>query len=189
MKPVDQAAFQMAEYARDAWDVVVPPDTIAADVLKSAFWSHVLTRLRPGALLDVRTTDGLLDMQVRVHAVVNGIAFIHPRFIFEDKERRAPILAAAQERRAEAEAEGYKGVGEIPGDKLAREIAAQVPEGYKVGWNPGKRMFYVQLKALGANGSKLREDFQTRDSALQWAVAHAVASGAIEQSTEPETAA
>jgi hypothetical protein len=151
---------QSADYSRDYWHCEVPNDTLLEDVLKSSFWVHVLSRLKPHALVDVMTFDGLLDIQLRVAKVSNGIVVMRPRMVFEDKAARAPVLAAAAAATADAR----------PVAEQMEEIRASVPDGYKVGWNPGKKNYYVQLKG---SGLKVAENITTRDEALAFAVKHA----------------
>jgi hypothetical protein len=155
---------QGAEYARDYWHCEVPNDTLLTDILKSSFWVHVMSRLKPHALIDVMTFDGLLDVQLRVSKIANGIAVMRPRMVFEDTEARAPILAAMAAAKTN-----------LTGLDAAAEIRDKVPEGYKVGWNPGKKNYYVQIKGSGA---KVAENIATRDEALAFAIKHAAVANA-----------
>lgn len=151
---------QGADYARDYWHCEVPNDTKLEDVLKSSFWVHVMSRLKPHALVDVMTFDGLLDVQLRVAKIANGIVVMRPRMLFEDKESRAPILAAAASAVTDKR----------PAQEIIEEMRSKVPDGYKVGWNPGKKNFYVQIKASGV---KVLENAATKDEALAFAIKHA----------------
>jgi hypothetical protein len=156
---------QSADYARDYWHCEVPNDTLLEDVLKSSFWVHVLSRLKPHALVDVMTFDGLLDIQLRVSKIANGIVVMRPRMVFEDKASRAPILAAAASALTDTR----------PIAEQMEEIRDQVPAGYKVGWNPGKKNYYVQIKA---GGLKVAENIATRAEALAFAIKHAAVADA-----------
>lgn len=145
--------FVSADYKRQSWHVVVPNDTPLSDILKPAFWVNAAANVKPHALIDVMTPDGTLDVQLRVVKIVAGVVTVRPRFIWEDKVARKHLA----EDRAQKEAE------------LGDEPEQQIPAGYKVGWNPGKKLHYVQLKATGA---KLKEDFTTRPEAIAFAVSH-----------------
>lgn len=167
MTALDPKNFnQGADYARDYWHCEVPNDTRLEDILKSTFWVHVLSRLKPHALVDVMTFDGLLDVQLRVAKIANGIVIMRPRMVFEDKASRAPILAAAAAANPDARTP----------QELMEEVRASVPDGYKVGWNPGKKNYYVQVKG---SGLKVAENIATRDEALAFAVKHASVANAV----------
>lgn len=155
MNPVAPNEFFVgADYKRQSWHVVVPNDTLLTDILKPAFWVNVAPSCKPHALIDVMTPDGTLDMQLRVVKIVAGVMTVRPRFIWEDKEARAHLYAKQ---------------GGAPTAEDPAVSEAPVPDGYKVGWNPGKKLHYVQLKATGV---KLKEDFATRPEAIGYAIAH-----------------
>ncbi len=157
MNPVAPNEFYVgAEYKRQSWHVVVPNDTLLTDILKPAFWVNAAAQVKPHALIDVMTPDGTLDLQLRVVKVVAGVVTVRPRFIWEDKQARAHLYAAAS---GAVSADNHDPIQEQP-----------VPDGYKVGWNPGKKLHYVQLKATGV---KVKEDFATRPEAIGFAIAHA----------------
>lgn len=153
-RPVAPAAFyHSADYMRKMFHIVVPNDTPIADILKPSFWVNGAGVLNTNTLIDIVSQDGLLDMQVRVMRVTaDGLVIVRPRMIWEDESRKAEIarVAAAEEANADPN--------------------RTAPEGYKVGYNPGKKLFYVQLKATG---KKLREDFQSKALALDFADQHA----------------
>lgn len=156
MTPVAPNEFFVgAEYKRQSWHVVVPNDTLLTDILKPAFWVNVAPSCKPHALIDVMTPDGTLDVQLRVVKIVAGVMVVRPRFIWEDKEARAHL---------------YSKQGAASVDDAGVVSEQPVPAGYKVGWNPGKKLHYVQLKATGV---KLKEDFATRPEAIGYAIAHA----------------
>jgi hypothetical protein len=50
------------------------------------------------------------------------------------------------------------------------------PDGYKIGWNPGSKTFYVQLKETG---KKIKENFQSRIEALAFAKDHKLRSESV----------
>ena len=157
MKPAPVAAFyRSADHARRNFHISVPNDTLVADVLKPHFWINAAPQVAKDTLIDVVSEDGLLDMTVRVDRVVDGMVFVHPRIIYEDKERRAPILAA---------------LATEPGKDTASPVAQpDPPEGYKIGWNPGSKTYYVQLKLTG---KKVKEGIQSRPEAIAYSVKHA----------------
>lgn len=152
MTPVSPIEFQAATQRRQSWHVVVPNDTPLEDLLKPAFWVNCAGRCTPHAIIDVMTNDGTLDVQLRVVKISNGIMTVRPRFIWEDKEARAHLAARAEVIAA------------------ADDPERKAPDGYKVGFNPGKKLFYVQLKATGM---KVKEDFTTRIEAIIFAEQHA----------------
>lgn len=154
-----------AKQARQEWHCLVPDDTLIEDVLKPVYWVHVMGRLKPGALVDILSRDGSLDMQVRVLAIQNGNVMVRPRIIVQAEGRAERVMAM----RAETQSQGG-----LDGFELQAEIRAITPDGYKVGYNPGKKNWYVQLKA---DGSKLYSDIMSREKALELAIAHAKAAG------------
>jgi hypothetical protein len=155
MKPLNAAAlYTSADHQRSYFHVEVPNDTLVEDVLKPAFYVNVSGQCRKGTLIDLVSQDGLLDVQVRVDKVFEGIVKVHPRMIYEDKAARKAVLDAFA---ADA-------------NPASTEVQEPAPDGYKVGYNPGRKLFYVQLKA---NGKKVREDFQTRAQAIAHAKEHA----------------
>lgn len=164
--PVDSMAYS-ADYTRDYWHCYVDPGTTLADVKKSVFWSHVLGKLKPGALIDLMTRDGLFDVQVRVVAVNNGLVKVNILRHFEDEKARKPILKALAQRTEVEQAHGH-------GVDQARELSEFVPDGYKVGYHPVTKTFYAQLLV---NGLKIIENQQTRELALRAARLHARAAG------------
>lgn len=158
-----------ATHQRDVWHCWVPVDTRSEDVTKSAFWVHVMPRLKPGALIDLVTRDGLLDMTVRIISVNNGIVQVNVLRKFENEKARKPILDAVDKSR-KAVASG------VTGAQLQEEIRGRVPPGYKVGYHPTKQNWYVQL-TTGNTSKKLIEDVVTRELALEWCINHAKAAG------------
>lgn len=152
--------------ARNAWHCWVPNTTRSEDVAKSAYWVHHMHRLHAGDIFDLVTRDGLLDMTVRIVNVANGLAKVNILRAFEDAEARAPMFAALD---AQTDADDAR-----PGGALAAEIAPKVPQGYKVGFHPTEKNYYVMHKVTG---SKLRVGFATREQALEYARQHAKASG------------
>lgn len=166
--PPDAMNFN-ATHQRDVWHCWVPIDTRSEDVTKSAFWAHVMPRLKPGALIDLVTRDGLLDMTVRIVGVNNGLVQVNILRKLENVEARAPIFAAIAASRA-------KTPTGVTGQQLQEEIRTKVPEGYKVGYHPTKQTWYVTLKT-GNNAKKLIEDILTREQAFDWCVSHARAAG------------
>ena len=166
---LDPTSFNLtARQSRQEWHCVVDPETLVEDVMKPKFWVHVISKLKPMALVDLVSPDGTLDMQVRVISISNGLVTVQPRIIVEDKVRRAGLY----ERRANKTAAGDQ--AHTPGILQAQEIADQVPEGYKVGWNPGKKRWFVLQKDTGA---RLAEDILLREDAFKYAIAHAKAAG------------
>lgn len=158
--------LQQLGQARNAWHCWVPNDTRAEDVPKSAYWVHHMGRLKAGDLFDLVTRDGLLDMQVRIVGVANGLVKVNVLRKFEDVEARAPMMAALA---AQSDADNA-----TSGLQLAQEIAPKVPQGYKVGFHPTEKNYYVQHKVSGA---KLRVGIATREQALAFAREHAKAAG------------
>jgi len=155
-----------ASQARQEWHALLDPDTLPTDVLKPVFWVHVMSRLKPMAVVDLVTPDGTLDMQVRVISIANGIVNVRPRFIREDKEARAEVYARREDPSTRPDP--------LNGFAEQTEVREYTPDGYKVGWNPGSKTWYVQLKATGL---KLAENIPEKGKALAYAVAHAKASG------------
>jgi hypothetical protein len=163
---LDPSNFNLsAKQARQEWHCLVPDDTLVEDVLKPVYWVHVMSKLKPGALVDLLTRDGTLDMQVRVLAIQNGNVIVRPRIIVQAEGRDKRVKAMQLEQAQQLGRDGFE---------LQAEIRAVTPDGYKVGFNPGKKNWYVQLKA---DGSKLYADIMSRDKALELAIAHAKAAG------------
>lgn len=166
---LDPVNFNLsAKQARQEWHCSIPNDTLVEDVLKPVYWVHVMGKIKPGALVDLLTLDGTLDMQVRVLAVQNGNVMVRPRIIVQAEGRDARV----KELRAQQQANGQDRDGFV----LQNEIREQTPEGYKVGYNPGRKNWYVQLKA---DGSKLYSDIMSREEGLRLAIAHARAAGVL----------
>lgn len=162
MKPAPANAFYTtADHQRRYFHFTAPNDVLVEDLLKPAYWVNVAGQVNPGTLIDVVTQDGLLDVQLRVMRVVDGMVVVHPRLIYEEKHLREVLLQKLA--RDAAAADGS-------------EVALEVPEGYKIGWNPGKKLFFVQLNATG---KKLKEDFQSKVEAIDFANKHKAALNSV----------
>lgn len=138
VKTIPPRAFQMgADYARKSWHIVVPNDWSLEEILRPEAWVHVAGIIGLHAVVDVVTEDGNLDMQLRVTRIKDGLVYMRPRFGYENKEARAALIASvkSEENRTPEE--------------LVQEARKTAPEGYKCGWNPGKKWFYVQHKLTG----------------------------------------
>jgi hypothetical protein len=164
--PSDALAYG-ADYTRDYWHAWVEPHTQIDDVRKSSFWVHHLPKLKAGALVDLMTRDGFFDISVRIINVQNGLVRANVIRHYEDVEAREPIIEAWFAKLAD-------GKDGVPGFERARDVAAMVPDGYKVGWNPGKGTFYLQYRA---NGMLLLEGLTDEMAGVRAARAHARAAG------------
>lgn len=92
MKPLAIKHCDPAHYARVHLVVDLPPEYSAEDVLTSEFWAYQIPRLKTGALIDVFSEDGSVDMLLRVTDV--GKTYVKVRPIFQhtpdEKPARAP---------------------------------------------------------------------------------------------------
>lgn len=155
-KVLPATKLQMAEHARNSWFVVVPNDTTKDDVLTPAYWQNQVRELmaRPFARIEVVREDGTMDLDLRCIDAKPGYAKMRVLREFVDDRN---LIAA--KKAAEA----------VAGD--AEALAAEVPEGYKLGHLPtgANRGHWVKLTATGET---IRGGFPDRASALAFANAH-----------------
>lgn len=145
-------------FARQAWLAIVPNDTTVEEVLKPGYWVHYAPTLKPYAVIEVISEDCLLDMDVRVTRIAEGLVYVRPIRIVEDTEGRAAIISA---KTAEA-------TDDTP--------LPPIPDGYKVGFAPGNQLYYVKLNATGAT---VKPGIKTRREAVEYAIEHAKKAGVL----------
>lgn len=80
MKPLAIKHCDPAHYSRIHLAVDLPPEYTAEDVLNPNFWLYQTSRLKVGALIDVYSQDGKIDMLLRVTAVEKTYAKVRPIF-------------------------------------------------------------------------------------------------------------
>lgn len=173
---LDPTQFNLtASQARQYWHCVVDADTLIEDVLKPVFWVHVMSRLKVGALVDLVSPDFTLDVTVRVTMIREGLVFVRPIRVYEDKKAREAVYA----RRAALASEGVA----VDVMEQQRELSNKSPDGYKVGVNPTNKLWYVTIKATGL---QLYKDIPDRAEALKRAWAHANAAGVTSEKAPQE---
>lgn len=79
-----------ADYLRTYHQIKVTPDITIEDILRPSFWAHHTNVLRPDDLIDILSTDGGLDVQVRVVGKGIGMVMVRPlRVWVRDQEQAA----------------------------------------------------------------------------------------------------
>jgi hypothetical protein len=78
-----------ADYLRTYHQVKVGPEITLEDILKPAFWAHHTNVLRPDDLIDILSTDGGLDMQVRVIGKGIGMVMVRPLRVWVREQEEA----------------------------------------------------------------------------------------------------
>lgn len=161
MKTLPAGSLKGTQFARQAWFAVVPNDTTVDDILKPGFYAHFASDppvIKQHAVIELVTQDGLLDVELRVVKVERGLVFVRALRITE-AEGRAQVLKELAEPTAPVE-----------GDALP-----EVPAEYKVGFAPGNKLYYVQLKATG----QMLINGLTKRKAHEFAIEHAKKAGAL----------
>lgn len=144
-----------ASFSRAYRHIDVGNDVTLDDLLTPGFWAHHANTLQSKDLLDVLSEDMQLDVQLRV--IEPGVGFVTMRQCVVRHNRSAVADVAAVE------------------DEDTSELPA-VPKGYKVGWNVGKRTYYVQSN-LVSPAQIVSEDHETRRDGIEAAIAHAAKVG------------
>lgn len=134
-----------AEYARTYHHLVVTPDVTIEDILRPRFWAHHVQSLNVNDLIDVVSSDGGLDVQLRVTG--KGIGFVETR----------PRLAWIRDSAPKSEG----------GD--AGETLPDMPDGYTVNFAP-KQGWRVMMNDPHQIVSK---DHKSKREAIEAATAHA----------------
>lgn len=140
-----------ADFSRAYRHIDVPNDTTIDDLLTPGFWAHHANTLMRKDLLDVLSEDLSLDVQLRV--IETGIGFVTMRLC----ANRHPVKGKAPAPVVEAE-----DANDLP----------DVPAGYKVGWNVGKRNYYVQSN-LVKPAQIVSDDHPSKRAAIESAIAYA----------------
>lgn len=145
MKTLPSTAMtRAADYARTYHHVNVDPSATLEDILRPGFWAHHVGRLKVGDLVDVLTTDGGIDIQLRV--IESGIGFVSMR----------PLRIWVRE---EADT----------GPQTPVEALGDVPDGYIVNHTP-KTSWRVLTKEPSAEVSR---GHKSKAEATNAAIAHA----------------
>jgi len=147
---------RQAEFSRSYRHIDVDNDVTLDDLLTPGFWAHHANTLQEKDLLDVLSFDMDLDVQLRV--VETGVGFVVMR-----------VCAVRHNRSGDADAtieEADEEEGELP----------EIPKGYKVGFSPGSKKWYVQTN-LVKPAQTISTDHLTKRDAILDAVAHAAKVG------------
>lgn len=144
------AMTRSADFARTYHHVVVDPLATLTDILRPSFWAHHTQRLRANDMIDVLSSDGGLDISLRVVSVGIGMVEIRPLRIWV---------------RDEAKPATNDELVEIP----------DVPDGYKVNHAPktGWRVL-TEDPAL-----EISRNHKSRLEATMAAIAHAAKANAV----------
>jgi hypothetical protein len=149
-------ALKNPVYDRQSWMAIVPNDTRAEDVLRPGYWVHFARMLRPYAIIEVISEDCLLDMELRVVRVTEGLVYVRPLRVNDDKSARKIVEKST-----------------VDTDTDAREPA---PDGYKIKFTAGNQSYYVQLKETNTT---LFKGLPNWDAAIEKAKDHAKKSASI----------
>jgi hypothetical protein len=121
-----------ADFQRTYHQVKVEPDVTVEDILRPGFWAHHTNVLRIDDLIDILSTDGGLDMQVRVIGKGTGMVHMRPLRIWVREEAKP----------------------------AAEDEAAELPEGYVVNFAPkqGWRMMTKEPHMVISKDHKSRQE-------------------------------
>jgi hypothetical protein len=156
MKTLPSTAMsRAADYVRTAHHVNIDPSATIEDILRPSFWAHHVARLNVNDLVDVMTTDGGIDIQLRV--IEKGIGFVVMR----------PLRIWTRD-------EGLS-AGEGNDTSAASEALGDVPEGYTVGHTP-KTSWRVLTKEPNLEVSR---NHKSKAEAINAAIAHAAKANGI----------
>lgn len=144
------AMTRSADINRTYHHVNVDPLATLADILRPSFWAHHTQRLQPNDMVDVMTTDGGIDVSLRVVSKAIGMVEMRPLRIWV---------------RDEAKPATNDEPAEMP----------DVPEGYKVNHAPktGWRVL-TEDPAL-----EISRNHKSRLEATMAAIAHAAKANAV----------
>ncbi len=134
MKTLAANSLKGTTFARQAWLAIIPNDTTIEDVLKPGFYANFASDppvIKPYAIIELVTADGMLDVELRVIKVERGLVFVRPLRITEAKGRDEVLKELAEPKTAD--------------DAPLPELPAE----YKVGKIPANGLYYVQLKITG----------------------------------------
>jgi len=149
--------------ARFEWFAKIPNDTVLEDILKPGWLIHVAAKLKPFQRIELVTEDGMLDVDLRVLRIADGLVYTNPLRVTENKEARAYLAAARAKVASDATAAGE---AELP----------PMPEGYKRGHSPANGYFVV----MKATGKTIKTGLPTKIDAVQWATEHAKQAGLLD---------
>lgn len=138
-----------ASYSRAYRHIDVDNDVTIDDLLVPGFWAHHVAALQPKDLLDVLSEDMELDVQLRV--IETGVGFVAMRLCLDRHKTKVTAKAATVE----------EDTSPLPA----------VPKDYKVGWNVGKRNYYVQSNRVKPPQT-VSDDHQTKREAIEAAIEH-----------------
>lgn len=160
--PLKANALQGAGYARFEYFGVIPNDTLLKDILKPAWWVHWAPTLKPMQRIELVTEDCLLDVELRVVRIRDGLVWVNPIRVTEDAAARAHL---AQTKADAAEARLVAETADLP-DNLK--------DSYKVGYTAGSGLWYVTLKATKTT---IKTGIAGKPAAIAWAIEHAKSAG------------
>lgn len=144
-----------ADYVRTAHHVNLDPEATIEDILRPSFWAHHVPRLNVNDVVDVLTTDGGIDIQLRV--IEKGIGFVIMR----------PLRIWLRD---EVSAIGGAEPASAPVDALG-----ELPEGYRVDHTP-KTSWRVHTKDPSQEVSR---NHKSKNEAINAALAHAAKANGI----------
>ena len=80
-----------ADFSRAYRQMLVGPDVTLQDLLRPGFWVHHAEKIGVFDIVDVLSTDGALDVQLRVTGRERGLLYVRPLRVYaEDGRELAP---------------------------------------------------------------------------------------------------
>ena len=67
-----------ADFSRAYRQMIVGPDVTLQDLLRPGFWVHHAEKIGIFDIIDVLSTDGALDVQLRVTGRERGLLYVRP---------------------------------------------------------------------------------------------------------------
>jgi len=92
MRALKPNAMDHSHYVRIHMSATVPAGTSLEDVMTPTFWSHYAWRLKPNAIIEVVSEDGVLDCDLRIMEV--GPTFAKVRLLRHFTEQATAEKAA-----------------------------------------------------------------------------------------------
>ena len=79
------AKMNAADFSRTYRQIEVGPDVFLEDLMRPGFWVHHADKLNRNDIIDVISTDGALDVQLRVTGREKGLVFLRPLRIHNER--------------------------------------------------------------------------------------------------------